>query len=103
MTYKQWQDFAQKVDAMGKRIDDALHAKGWALAESVGIGRCMCSLHNASIDDELRGWCHNNPHRLKVAKQANHLVNQWDGHHRSEAIVRRAWNKMAKTEGYCQL
>lgn len=61
----------------------------------------MCCLHNASIDDNLNGWCANNPERLRVAKQANYLVNRWDASNKADLIVKRAWNRLiAKPFGF---
>lgn len=90
----QWQAYVRTVHAIAKRVDDAMHERGWNLAASVGIGRCSCSLHNASIDDGMTGWCKDNPQRLKVAKTANYYVNQWPGSRLAEKIVKRSWNRM---------
>lgn len=97
MTFKQWQEFAKRIDERAKALNDSVHERGWALAKSVGIHRDMCSLHNASIDDELKGWCFQNPERLKVAKQANHLVNSWPASDIAERIIARAWEKVKRS------
>jgi len=98
-SFARWQAIHARVTAQGRRIDDATHEKGWALAASVGIPRHMCALHNASIDDELKGWCHQNPQRLKVARQANHLVNDWTASQKAREISKRAWNKLMPPQG----
>lgn len=92
--FQQWRQIASEARARGERIDRSIHERGWALAMSVGIGRCCCSLHNASIDDAMTGWCHNNPQRLKVAKQANYLVNQWPGSRMADKAIKSAWNRL---------
>jgi len=89
-----WQDFARRIDARAKAVDDAIHNRGWALAASVGIPRDGCCLHNASIDRELKGWCHRNPKRYRVARQANYLVNQWPASRLARRIIAREYNKM---------
>lgn len=99
ITFKEWQAIAQRVNSIAKRLQDARHDQGWKLAASVGIPHDMCCLHNASIDDNLTGWCHKNPERLRVAKQANHIVNDWEISHKAQKIVSRAWNRI---EGFCK-
>lgn len=100
--FAQWRDFADKVNAMAKRIDNERHEHGWKLAASVGIPRNGCCLHNASIDDDMRGWCAGNPHRLKVAKQANYLLSQWEATRKAERIINRAWNRLLVPVGACK-
>lgn len=104
MTFKQWQDFAQNINARARVLSHSRIDAGFALASTVGIHRCGCSLHNASIDDSMTGWCHNNPKRLKVARKANWMVNDWawEPTRLAERIVARAWNKMAGNHGYCK-
>lgn len=92
--FKTWQDFADKVYAHRDAIIRMRDERAWKLAASVGIGQCMCSLHNASIDDSLTGWCHNNPHRLRVAKQANHILSDWRASRLTDSIVRRAYERI---------
>lgn len=98
MNYQQalaeWKRIAQATRARAERVDRARQDRGWAMAATVGIGRCSCSLHNASIDDNMTGWCKDNPHRLKVAKQANYLVNQWTASHLADRIIKSAWNRL---------
>lgn len=93
--FKAWQDFARNIDSRAKAISEHRRELGWELAASVGIPRCGCSLHNASIDHELTGWCANNPKRLKVAKRANWMVNEWAWEPTTLAhgIVGRAYDK----------
>lgn len=92
--FAQWQRIAHNATERAKLIKDARDAKAWELAASVGIGRCGCSLHNASIDTELRGWCKGNPHRLKVAKQATHILDDWTPYELAERISANAWNRL---------
>lgn len=95
MTFEQYQEFSRKISERAKRLQDSIHERGWQLAATVGIPHCGCSLHNASIDDSLSGWCYRNPERLKVAKRANHIVNDWTVSHLADRIIRRAWNVYA--------
>ena len=71
--------------------------RAWALAASVGIDRNMCCLHNASIDDEMRGWCAGNPRRLKVAKRAAYILNDWRASRLAERIISRAYDRMCRS------
>ncbi len=100
--WEQWQAIAIDVNRRGQAIDRSIHERGWALAASVGIPRCGCSLHNASIDTDLKGWCKDSPHRLKVAKEANYLLSLWPGSRLADKIQKSAWNRLvAKPFGYC--
>ena len=92
--FRQWQDYADKVNARAKRINDMRSDRGWALAASVGIPRCGCSLHNASIDNAMTGWCARNPKRLKVAKQATHIINDYSASRIAETLTRRKWAEL---------
>ncbi len=94
--FKMWQDYADQVRAHAEAIDRMRSERAWKLAASVGIGQCMCSLHNAAIDDDMTGWCHNNPRRLKVAKQANHILNDWRASRLADRIVQRAFDRMVR-------
>lgn len=92
--FRQWQAFAQNVNARTKRLQSSHHEKGWKIAVEAGIGRCLCCVHNASIDDDLEGWCYRNPERLKAAKLANHILSDWTISQLGERIVNRAWLKL---------
>ena len=93
-----WQRFAEKVSARARLIDEAAQVRGWNLAASVGIPRCMCSLHNAAIDDTMNGWCHNNPHRLATAKRAAYMVNRWRASDLARQIIAEAYRTMVADE-----
>jgi hypothetical protein len=93
-TFAEWQAFSRTVHAIANRITNSIHEKGWQIAESVGISRNMCCVHNASIDDELKGWCAGNPARLKAAKRANHLLNDWRASRLADRISARAFDRV---------
>lgn len=99
-TFAEWKAYCKQVDAMAERITRAKHERGWALAATVGIGRCMCSLHNASIDDELKGWCAgpDGRRRLKAARAALRLLDDWTAHRIAERVINRAWDAYRKAE-----
>jgi hypothetical protein len=103
-SFKQWQEYARSIDARVERLTESIHNRGWKLAKSVGIGRCGCSLHNASIDDNLTGWCSEGGREmLKVAKRANLIVNDWSISDLGECITRKAYNRMvARPCGWLQ-
>lgn len=94
--FKAWQDFATKIRQRADAAEKMRMERAWALAATVGIPRCGCSLHNASIDDELRGWCAGNPKRLKVAKRANHILMDSRISRLADSIVSRAYARMVK-------
>lgn len=96
MKFQDWQAFARNTRQRAEKLARARLDAGFALAASVGIPRCGCSLHNASIDDDLKGWCANNPHQLKVAKQANYMVTElaWHPTRLADRIINRAYAKI---------
>jgi hypothetical protein len=94
LAFRQWQKYGSQINARAKLITDARHDRGWALALTVGIPHDGCCLHNASIDDKLTGWCFNNPERLRVAKLANAIVNDWRASRVAERMVARKWNEL---------
>lgn len=91
--FRAWQAYADAIHARINAIQARQHGKGWALAASVGIGRCGCSLHNASIDDEMRGWCKDNPARLAAAKRAVRYVGDFRASRVGRAMVSRAYRE----------
>lgn len=95
-TFAEWQTFARAVNACAARITLARHEAGWKLAASVGINRDMCCVHNASIDDAMTGWCSGpgGRERLKVAKRAVHILNDWSAARLAEQIVARAFDRV---------
>ncbi len=98
LTFKQWQQFATKVNARAEKVARQRMDAGFALAATVGIGRDMCCLHNAAIDDELKGWCAGNPERLKVAKRADYMVTEWcwQPTRLAQRLISRAWDRTLK-------
>lgn len=101
--FAQWKQLAHKVNAEAKASDDALHEAGWALAATVGIPRDGCCLHNASIDDELNGWCAGNPQRLVVAKEAKALVSSFPASREADLLIKSEWNRLvAEPFGYAK-
>jgi hypothetical protein len=92
--FKAWQAFADSIRARVQSCDRMREDRAWSLAASVGIPRCGCSLHNASIDDAMTGWCAGNPMRLKIAKRANHILSDCRASQIASRITSRAWDKM---------
>ncbi len=90
----EWMLKAAQINARAEAINKRQHDRGWTLAATVGIPHDGCCLHNASIDDNLTGWCHNNAQRLIVAKKASALVNDWRAARAAERMVNRAWNEL---------
>lgn len=97
ISFKDWQKFATNIRERAERLSRSRIDQGFALAATVQIPRNACCLHNASIDDELKGWCSGNVKRLKVAKKANWMVNQWawEPTQLADRIIARAWKRLA--------
>ncbi len=89
-----WMAQTDANNIRAKAISKRQHDKGWKLAATVGIGRCGCSLHNASIDDQMTGWCKDNPTRLAVARKASRLVNDWRAASAAERMNGKVWNEL---------
>jgi|APGre2960657404_1045060.scaffolds.fasta_scaffold93221_3 hypothetical protein len=82
--------FVRRAEA----VCDSIQARAWKLAATVGIPRDLCCLHNASLDDDMKGWCHGNPHRLQVAKQAVAMFNaSWAVTDLGWQLWRRGYNR----------
>lgn len=92
--FANWKAYAAAIDARAKAITDRRHARGWSIAASVGIPRNGCALHNASIDDDLSGWCKDNPGRLAAAKLARRYVNDWRASAAADRMTARAWDAL---------
>lgn len=93
-TFAEWQEYSRKVGAIAGRIEKMRSARGWAIAHSVGIGRCMCSLHNCSIDVDGKGWAAGpeGPHRRKRARAALRLIDDYSASRLARSIVSRGWD-----------
>ncbi len=80
MTHEQWKQRITRLHEIAARIDRYRTERAWALAATVGIGRCGCSLHNASIADVGKGWGAGNSHEpdgrrvVKVARAATRIM-----------------------------
>lgn len=49
----------------------------------------------------MTGWCADNPQRLKVAKRANAIVNDWSISDLGDRITSRAYNRIvANRDGW---
>lgn len=92
LTFGQWQVFARNIRLRAQALDQSVHERAFEIARQAGITRDLCCIHNAAIDDNLTGWCYRNPARLKAAKLANHLLNQWTASRLADRIIARAWN-----------
>lgn len=95
LTFEKAMSRARLVRSRADVLQKSIHDRGWELAESVGIGRDMCCLHNASIDDEMKGWCKDNPNRLRVAKRAKHILSDWSISHKADRIISRILSSIA--------
>lgn len=89
-----WQEMARATDRRAEAISRRRHDKGWQIAAAVGIPRDGCCLHNASIDDEMSGWCKDNPHRLAEARRASRYVNDWRANRAAERMISAAWRAL---------
>ncbi len=88
-------DVTERASKLVRSIQD----RAWKLAHTVEIPRDMCCLHNASIDDEMKGWCADSPERLKVAKRAVLMMDgAWAISDLARRIEARAFNKVEGRE-----
>lgn len=89
--------FQSHASALRKRTDALIRSiqdRAWRKAASVEIPRDGCCLHNASIDDNLRGWCAGNPERLRVAKAASvQMEHAWKINRLFERLYAILWNR----------
>lgn len=86
---------SQRRKAIASRLEKRERELAWKLAASVEIPQCMCCLHNASIDHKLEGWCHNNMHRLVVAKCVVAMFRKaWRFSTRCEQQWKKDWNRL---------
>lgn len=93
-----WQRASAATMTRATEIDRAAQARGWALAATVEIPQCMCCLHNAALDDNLIGWCKDNPHRLAVAQRANYMVNRTRAADLARKRIAQAYQSMVADE-----
>ncbi len=98
MSFDAWCAFSRAIRARADALVASRRDAAFALAASVGIPRNLCCLHNAAIDDDLRGWCKGNPARLRVAKRANWLLSNhvWEPSRLADRIISRAWDRIAR-------
>jgi len=96
----EYQEQQEVVRKRAEKLQQSIHERGWELAASVGIGRCSCSLHNASIDDKMTGWCARNPERLRIAKIAVKLVSDCSVWRIGQRITERIHNRFAEKAGW---
>lgn len=91
--WARWQRLARRARAIAERLERDRSEQAWVLAATVGIPRNMCCLHNASIDEDLKGWCAGpgGLERLRVAKRVKWMLDEWawEPVRKADAIVRR--------------
>lgn len=79
------------IEARVSSLVNSIQNRACKLAESVEVPRS--GLHNASIDDDMTGWCAGNPKRLQVAKRAVRIIDEsWEVSSLGDRIVRRLFN-----------
>lgn len=83
----------KEIEARVSSLVNSIQKRAWKLAATVEIPRDGCCLHNASIDDNMTGWCFQAPERLKVAKRATRMIDEsWEVSSLGDRIVRRLFN-----------
>lgn len=92
--FMEWQEYSRRVNAIADRIYAMRSARGWSIARAVGIGRCMCSLHNCSIDVDGKGWAAGpgGPQRRKAARRALRLIDDHSMNAIARRIISRGWD-----------
>lgn len=94
--FQQWQSVYHQTRVMADRIRQMRIDRAYALAATVGLPPILNCIHNAAIDDDLKGWCAGDPYRLRIAKQVNHMLNDWREHNAADRIQKRAWNRFMR-------
>jgi len=92
-----------EIDNIDERVGClvfSIQDRAWQIAQRAGIPADDCSLHNASIDDDLKGWCQDNPARLKAAKRAVRMIDGvWGISDLGHRITRRMLNAHPRRRG----
>lgn len=102
ITFAQWQEYSRKMHAIADRVCKSRQNRGWALAITVGIGRCGCSLHNASIAEVGKGWGAvngiepNGRRVIRVARAAKRLIEDlaWEPTRIADRATSKAWDRI---------
>ena len=93
MTFEQWKAIAYRVNIIRDKLLASRRGLAFSIAISHGISPDACCIHNAALDDKMEGWCHRNPERLKAAKLANRILNDWSASEKAKRIIDRAWKR----------
>ena len=95
-THDEWLVRYAQLKAIAERIEKSRRNRAWKLAATVGIGRCGCSLHNASFATIGNGWGAGNRVQpegrqvIRVARAATRILNSaFDGYRIVERWDRR--------------
>ena len=92
-----------EIDNIDERVAHlvfSIQDRAWQIAKRAGIPADDCSLHNASIDNDLKGWCQDNPARLKAAKRAVRMIDGvWGISDLGHRITRRMLNAHPRRRG----
>ena len=96
--YAAWQAKARDVKARARAIAASRREQAIALGKTVGLPDNDCCIHNAAIDDEMRGWCAGPGgwERLKVAKRVKWMLDewQWEATRIADRIVSRSFSAL---------
>lgn len=96
MSHSEWCEFASKVRAIAERVTRNQHERGFAIAKAAGISPDMCCIHNCSISEVGQGWGANpgGRERIKAARRAKRLLDDWTASHMADRIIDRAYRKV---------
>ena len=94
MTFAQWQKFSQNIEARANALAANRHDAARKLAAAHGLPYDGVCLHNASIDFDLKGWCFQNPERLKIARHCSFEFSNYQESQLADRIIGRAFRKV---------
>lgn len=83
----------QRAEAIAKRIELSKRERSrrlWQAAFDMPELPPFNCIHNAAIDDEMRGWCRNRL-QLRTAKICDELVSDHSPDRIVEKLTRRLW------------
>jgi hypothetical protein len=95
MTFQQWRTKASELRDRLSRYD-AIHRELLTReCEKAGLPMMGNCIHNAAIDDDLKGWCCRNPVLLRDAKRIDRMWNDY----RASTIVDNVLSRMFDSVG----
>lgn len=90
-----WQAFHIRVNAIADRVRKLKRERAaviWLRAFGSPMPPLNC-VHNATLDDQLNGWCTTRA-QLRAARQCKALLHDWDASHVADRASKRKWSQL---------